>query len=68
MDWPSKFLGPNHRKLNHSVIASILIGFLASKDPKGAMAGLLHVATDEAVTFVKKEVKKIAKRGRRNKK
>ena len=49
IDLPFHWLGRSHRKLFHSPLEAMLIGAWVTKgDPRGAVAGLLHVLTDEA--------------------
>src|SRR6267143_257018 len=48
IDLPFFWLGRSHRKLFHSYGEAMLIGAMVTRgDPLGAVAGLLHVLTDE---------------------
>jgi hypothetical protein len=51
MDLPFHWLGRSHRKLFHNYSDAALLGAIVTKgDPKGAIAGILHVLTDEVAT------------------
>jgi hypothetical protein len=56
IDWPVRFLGKSHRKLNHTLVEAIVIGFLASGEARGAAAGALHIVVDVASTFLNKQI------------
>jgi len=44
MDAPSKWLGPNHRRLFHSVDDIITLGMFS---PDAMLAGMLHIMLDK---------------------
>lgn len=48
LDYPSRFLGAEHRKLFHDVPTACIIGLLFSNDKvKGVCAALLHLVADD---------------------
>jgi hypothetical protein len=63
IDYPVKFLGGSHRKVFHSIPQAFLLGLVLTGDVKGAISGVLHVATDLLDTTGKKEIKKLIKKG-----
>lgn len=55
IDFPSMFLGANHRKIFHSIPEAMVLGAIFHKNKvKGAAAGLLHIACDWFDTVNKK--------------
>jgi len=51
IDLPFHWLGRSHRKLFHNYSDAALLGTIVTRgDPKGAIAGILHVLTDEIGT------------------
>lgn len=55
LDWPAKYLAGNHRILFHDPISAFIIGYL-NNGPEGAVSALAHIATDYAVTTIKKKI------------
>lgn len=66
IDWPVRYMGKSHRELNHSLLEATLIGLLVTGEVKGGAAGALHVMTDQAVSFLKEELKKSKEVKKRN--
>jgi len=58
IDWPVRYMGKSHRELNHGLIEATLIGLIITGEVKGGAAGALHTITDQAVSFLKQELKK----------
>lgn len=55
LDYPVKFLpGKKHRLLLHDIISAPIVGFLVSKNIKGAVAALSHITVDACCTKNKK--------------
>jgi len=51
IDLPIHWLKRSHRKLFHNYSDAALLGAIVTRgDPKGAIAGILHVLTDEIGT------------------
>jgi len=51
IDLPIHWLRRSHRKLFHNYSDAALLGAVVTKgDPKGAIAGILHVLTDEVAS------------------
>lgn len=55
LDWPVKYLAGHHRILFHDPLSAFIIGYI-SNGPEGAISALAHIATDYAVTKVKKKI------------
>lgn len=64
MDEPSKWLGVKHRSQRHDL--TTLAFLLLTKGKRGAEHGLMHVATDKAVTKVKRDVNRMIQKGIKN--
>jgi hypothetical protein len=61
LDWPSKVLGPSHRKVLHSLPEAVAVGLILTYKVEGALAGALHVVTDVVDAGVKNEIRKIVR-------
>ena len=47
LDAPSRWLGPNHRRLYHTYWDANVLARLVSKDPDAPLAAMCHVLLDE---------------------
>ncbi len=47
LDAPSRWLGPNHRRLYHTYADANALARLVSKDPDAPLAAMCHVLLDE---------------------
>ena len=56
IDWPTKYLGRNHRVLFHDPISASLIGYFCD-GPEGTISGLAHIVTDYLITKYTKNIR-----------